>query len=59
MNLKYGQLCDAVARIFYSEEFGIPSYEENGIEGISHTSSKCRKAALAVFDALEVEGDNR
>jgi hypothetical protein len=48
---KFALVCDAIERIFYAEEDGIEPYE---IDGLGHTSTEARKAALAVFEALGI-----
>ena len=50
---KFGQVCDAICRIFWAEHYGIEPYI--GFPDGSHTSDPARTAAHAVFEALEVE----
>lgn len=50
---KYALLCDAIARIFFAEQYGIEPYSLDRYEPpIGHTSDEARKGATAVVAAL-------
>ncbi|MCI0563881.1 MAG: hypothetical protein MN733_35860 [Nitrososphaera sp.] len=47
---KFSDLCDAVCRIFFTEQYGINEDE------LRHTSAPARAAAAAAMEALEEYG---